>query len=267
MQKGFDYLFEKTDQLPSELAEVVLGFNFTGGFTEVTNKFKLHLDQADILEDLTFRLMFGEIDSVTFINNLSRDLILPSGTAKEISDDVNDKIISPVKNALMKHIEEISEEYKDIELDESLLDDTPEPFHPKSAYNEPIIDEAPVVHHLPPVHESKLTHSEVLDGIENPHPAFINNSPIRTVSGSKSYVDVMGIRNKTTPVINKPPTVEVKPEPAPIPQPKIDPILVKSSSVVVSSPNKTETLPTKPELILPVSSNLKSTDPYKETIK
>ncbi len=270
MQKGFDYLFEKTDQLPSELAEIVLAFDFTGGFTKVVSKYKLHLDQAEILEDLTFRIMFGDMDGVTYTSRLASDLSLPAGTAKELSDDINTAIVEPVKKDLMKHVEEEAEYYKDVELDESEIAEinndgnktspSPQPFHPKSIYNEPITENAPIVHHIAPIHETKLTLSDVLHGIENPHPSIGGNSPIRTASGSKSYADIMGGSTTTKPVYPQP-VVEIKPTPppTPVPAPKIDLIAMKSSSVVVSAPNKIETLPVKSVDILP-------TDPYKESV-
>ncbi len=272
MQKGFDYLFEKTDQLPSELAEIVLAFNFTGGFTEVVSKYKLHLDQGEILEDLTFRVMFGDLDAVTFVGKLSSDLSLPSGTAKELSEDINSKIIEPVKKALMNHVEEQAEAYKDIELDESELEDeenptpSPQEFHPKSAYNEPITNDEPAVQHI----SQKLTHADVLHGIENPHPSIGGNSPIKTASGSKSYADIMAPVKQVKPEVIVPAQKPVEQTPVSVPTPalqqKVDFIAMKSSSITVSAPNKIETLPATVTENLPTVTESKSVDPYKETI-
>jgi hypothetical protein len=59
------------------------------------------------------------------------------------------------------------------------------------------------------------------------------------------------------------PAIEVKSTPAPTLQQKVDLIAMKSSTVVVSAPNKIETLPAKAPENLPT---ITSVDPYKETI-
>ncbi len=270
MKKGFDYLFENTDQLPPEIAEVVLEFKFTQGFTNLINKYKLHLDQAEVLEDMTFRVMFADMTGTEFTAKLVSELGLAPVTAKELTDDTNTNIIEPVKKAIQDKINGMLEEYKDIELDEEPAP-SPEVFHPKSAYNEPITNDAPTVHHLAPIKENKLTHADVLHGIENPHPSIGGNSPIRTASGSKSYADVMASSTTEKPVYPQAPkehTVEIKPvqpiaSPTPSLQQKVDLIAMKSSAVVVSAPNKIETLPAKAPENLPT---ITSVDPYKETI-
>ncbi len=268
MKKGFDYLFENTDQLPPEIAEVVLEFKFTQGFRNLINKYKLHLDQAETLEDMTFRVMFAEMTPSEFTAKLVSELFLAPVTAKELTDDTNIEIIEPVKKAIREKIDGMLEEYKDIELDE---EPTPQTFHPASAYNEPITNDTPQVHHLAPIHETTLSHADVLHGIENPHPSIGGNSPIRTASGSKSYADIMGGSTTVKPTYpeapKEHPVAEVKPTtPTPVTpslQQKVDLIAMKSSSVVVSAPNKIETLPAKLVENLPT---IKPVDPYKESI-
>ena len=278
MKKGYDYLYESVEELPPELAEVVLEFKFTQGFRTIINKYKLHLDQAEVLEDMTFRVMFAEMNASQFVAKLVSELNLAPVTAKELADDTNINIIEAVKKAIQEKINGMLEEYKDVELDESEIHDetseaTPSPkeFHPKSAYNEPITNDTPTVHHIAPIKENKLTHADVLHGIENPHPSIGGNSPIRTASGSKSYADVMASSTTEKPVYPQAPkehTVEIKPvqpiaTPTPSLQQKVDLIAMKSSSITVSAPNKIETLPAKAPENLPA---ITSVDPYKETI-
>ncbi|MEI8061847.1 MAG: hypothetical protein WCG97_00930 [bacterium] len=296
MKKGFDYLFESTDKLPPEIASVVLEFNFTGGFTSLINKYKLHLDQADDLEDMTFRVMFADMKPADFTAKLVSDFKLAPVTAKELTDDTNTNIIEPVRKSIQDYINTMLEDYKDIEIDESKIEGedkttnvainpsvpSPQEFHPKSLYNESITDEEPKKHN----NGTTLTHADILHGIENPHsslqqikpaePFKMENSPIKKVSGSKSYADVMGggsnkVKWNDANEIEKaihhaplsPKTPEVKAEKpsnlpaetpvilpakttgAVVPKLTVDPIAQKSSSVVVSSP---------------------STDPYKEVI-
>lgn len=259
MKKGYDYLFESADQLPSEVGDVVLSFKYVQGFRTLVNKYKLHLDQAETLEDMTFHVMFGDMSASEFTAKLVSELNLAPVTAKELTDDTNTNIIEPVKKAIQDKINGMLEEYKDIELDEEPTEPTTPTFHPKSLYNEPITDDAPAVHRIAPHHETTLTHADILHGIENPHPS-IGNSPVRTASGSKSYSDIMG-GGKITPheEPKKQPIIEPAPKPTPTLQQKVDLIAMKGTSISVSTPSKTENLPVKTTGNLPM-------DPYKETI-
>ena len=284
MKTGYSYLYEKIDTLPPELAEVVLYFDFTRAFDSLVSKYKLHYDQSDVMQNLTFQLMFEEISPSDFTHGLVSQASLAPGTAKELADDINTTIISVLKGLIMKRVKDVTDMY---ETDENYFEEatpSPQEFHPKSAYNEPITNDAAPIHHIAPIKENKLTHADVLHGIENPHPSIGGNSPIRTASGSKSYADVMASSTTEKPVYPEAPAehkVEIKPVPQPAIeikpvqtvvkpttplQQKVDLIALKSSSVVVSAPNKIETLPVKAPENLPSVTESKPVDPYKETI-
>lgn len=272
MKTGYSYLYEKIKEMPQELGEVVLDFDFTHAFDSLVSKYKLHYDQSEVMQNITFQLMFEEISPSDFTHKLVTDASLAPGTAKELADDINTTIISALKVLIMQRVRDVADMY---ETDENYFEEatpSPQEFHPKSAYNEPITNDSAVVHHLAPIKENRLTHSDVLHGIENPHPSIGGNSPVRTASGSKSYADIMGGSTTVKPVypetpkpaIEIKPVVEEKPIPTPVVEPKtlqqkVDLISMKSSSVVVSTPNKTEILPVIPPNNLPI-------DPYKETL-
>lgn len=268
MKTASSYLFEKLKELPPELAEVVLNFDFTNSFDSLVNKYKLHYDQSEVIQNLTYKLMFEEITPSDFTQKLVNECSLIPVTAKELTDDVNLTIISNLKRLILQRVQEVTDMYEtdDNSFKDSSNDTSPQPFHPKSAYNEPITNDAPIIHHLTPTQETKLTHSDILHGIENPHPSINFNSPIKTVSGAKSYSTIMAGSTTVKPVYPEPqkqPVIEIKPTPTPPPQQKVDLIGMKSTSVVVSSPNKIETLPAKQPENLPA---VKTVDPYKETI-
>ncbi len=218
MKTGFDYLFENTNKLPPEIADVVLNFKFTQGFSTLVNKYKLHLDQAEILEDMTFRVMFSDMTDTEFTAKLVSELGMSPVSAKELTEDTNTNIVAPVKLAIETRIHGMLEDYKDIDDNEIEPMDTedeegsipsPAAFHPNS-YNEPITDDNEKHHavsigarqnitHSPTIPGSSLTHADILHGIENPHSTLPNmgNSAIKTASGSKSYSDVMAASNPT----------------------------------------------------------------------
>ncbi len=288
MTKGFDYLFESADQLPPEIAEVVLAFKYTAGFRALVNKYKLHLDQAETIEDMVFHVMFNEMSSSEFTAKLVSEIGLAPVTAKEFTEDANTNIIEAVKKAIEEKVNGMLEEYKDVELDgeeePAASIPSPQEFHP-SKYNEPIVDEPAPTHHIEQIHTNTLTHADVLHGIENPHPStpHMGDNSMKTVSGSKSYSDIMAtsgtpksqapeqnLSNRPTilsselSVSDKPQTPEVKPTPTL--QQKVDLIALKSSSVTVSSSSKVSSnLPETPASKLPAISAKPAADPYKES--
>lgn len=291
MKKGYDYLIENANLLPSEIAEVVLDFKYTLGFRTLVSKYKLHLDQAEVLEDLTFRVMFNEISPSEFTAKLVSDLNQAPVTAKELTDDTNENIIMPVKNAIAERIHAMLEEYKDIDDSEITIEgDETKTFHPKSAYNEEIIDDfsKPDPKHLYS-HIGTLTSADILEGIENPHSSLPGNlnRAVRSASGSKSYSDVMAATNPT--LYRGGELHKVAPEPVKMPEMKaipvvqsatpdvlknlpsvainMDPISMKSSAIVVSSPVKIDTAPEIKTGFIhnDITPAPTTVDPYKET--
>jgi len=320
MKKGFDYLFENTNELPPEIAEAVLEFKYSKGFSALMSKYKLHYDQAETLEDMTFRVMFSDMTPNEFTAKLVSELRLAPAIAKELTEDTNANIIDPVKALIRAKIDAMLEEYKDIPDSEVAGEyEEAEPWKEgktlSSIYNEPVGDnhaiasqniahstyqpihnQDPLVdpanqlqkqqgttvpaHDLPtpshsPFNSANLTNSDVLHAIENPHPSFGGpmNSAIRTVSGTKSYSDVMAqsaFKNTNQGAPHSTPSIAPMHSSgmtAPIVKPLngVDLLNMKGSALTVTMPTKTEgTVPNsasgKIQHELPTS----GVDPYKE---
>jgi len=120
MKTGYSYLYEKIDTLPPELAEVVLYFDFTRAFDSLVSKYKLHYDQSDVMQNLTFQLMFEEISPSDFTHGLVSQASLAPGTAKELADDINTTIISVLKGLIMKRVKDVTDMY---ETDENYFEE------------------------------------------------------------------------------------------------------------------------------------------------
>jgi hypothetical protein len=150
MKTGFDYLLDSADKLPSELADVVLGFNYINKFKILMNEYGLHYDQADLLEDLTFRAMFGEISATEFTAKLVSDGEVSPEVAHDLTIATQNEIVLQVKDLLEAKIAELEDNDSNEnikELDEKTTEQfdqlsQSQQFHP-SQYQEEIDDSQP----------------------------------------------------------------------------------------------------------------------------
>lgn len=313
MKKGFDYLFENTDQLPAEIAQAVLEFKYSKGFSTLMSKYKLHYDQAETLEDMTFRVMFSDMTPNEFTSKLVSELRLAPAVAKELTEDTNTNIIDPVKALIRQKIDAMLEEYKDISDSEvageyeepepwketrtasSIYNETIEDNHaiasqvlPHSTYQpihnqDPLVDQAgqpqkasDLSHSVQigatpsPLNSANLTNSDILHAIENPHPSFGGiNSAIKTVSGTKSYSDVMAQSAATNQIKSVPNPVKTPEVIIPTVKPLngADLLKMKGASLTVTMPTKPTSTPPadatgKIQHMIPTS----GVDPYKEPV-
>ncbi len=124
MKTGYSYLYEKTDEMPQELRGVILDFDFNHAFDTLVSKYKLHYDQSEVMQNLTFQLMFEEISPSDFTHGLVSQASLAPGTAKELADDINTIIISALKHLIMERVKEVTDMY---ETDENYFEE-PTPY-------------------------------------------------------------------------------------------------------------------------------------------
>ncbi len=115
-----NYYDEKLKTLSENLQYAVIMSDWKKSLIEIQNQFKLHIDQTQVLEDSTIRLMFGDIDAPDFINNMFNDAHVNSETAADILLEIDLKILKKIRDRL----EALSEqEKKDEEIENILLDD------------------------------------------------------------------------------------------------------------------------------------------------
>lgn len=114
------YYDEKIKTLPENLQYAIMMSDWEKTLIEIQNKFKLHIDQTQVLEDSTIKLMFGDIDASDFINIMFNDGHVNSTLAADILLDIDLKILKKVRQTLID-IEE--KEKEDEELEELLMDE------------------------------------------------------------------------------------------------------------------------------------------------
>lgn len=114
------YYDEKLITLSENLQYAITMSNWQESLVQIQTKFKLHIDQTQVLEDCTMKLMFGDIDAPDFINHMFSDAHINSETAADILLEVDLKILKNIRECL-EIIEEGEKEEEEIE--NFLLDD------------------------------------------------------------------------------------------------------------------------------------------------
>jgi hypothetical protein len=114
------YYQEKLETLPENLQYAVMMSDWQKSLIQIQTQFKLHIDQTQVLEDSTIKLMFGDIDAPDFINHMFNDAHINSELAADILLEVDLKILKNIRQRL-EAMEKTKEE--DEELENLLLDD------------------------------------------------------------------------------------------------------------------------------------------------
>ncbi len=114
------YYQEKLATLPENLQYAVIMSNWKESLVKIQVEFKLHIDQTQVVEDSTIKLMFGDIDAPDFISHMFNDAHINSETAADILLEVDLKILKNIRERLEAQ-ERVAEE--DTEIENLLLDD------------------------------------------------------------------------------------------------------------------------------------------------
>ncbi len=109
-----NYYNEKMDQLDENLRYAIIMSDWQKSLITIKDKFKLHIDQTQILEDSVVKLMFGDIDASDFINNLFNDGHINSETAADILLEIDSEILKKIRERL-EQIEEEQEKEQELE--------------------------------------------------------------------------------------------------------------------------------------------------------
>ncbi|MES3005661.1 MAG: hypothetical protein V4664_01795 [Patescibacteria group bacterium] len=115
MQTGLSYFRKNLKNLPLDVREAIVNTEYLEGLEEIQNSEKLHIDQAASMEELTFRLMLGEIDTEDYSIEIGKALNIDSLKTAQIVRAVDEKIMQPIKMELKK-IQDENAPIEDVEL-------------------------------------------------------------------------------------------------------------------------------------------------------
>ncbi len=114
------YYDEKLETLPENLQYAISMSNWEESLVQIQTQFKLHIDQTQVLEDCTMKLMFGDIDAPDFISHMFGDAHINSEMAADILLEVDLKILKKIREDLVDMDEGDKEEE---EIENFLLED------------------------------------------------------------------------------------------------------------------------------------------------
>ncbi len=90
------YYDQKLETLSENLQYTIMMSDWKKSLVQIQTQFKLHIDQTQVLEDCTMKLMFGDIDAPDFINHMFNDAHINSETAADILLEVDLKILKKI---------------------------------------------------------------------------------------------------------------------------------------------------------------------------
>ncbi len=87
-------------KLPPLFQEAIRNFDYDKKMAGITEKHKLHIDQAFILEKTIADIIFGDIHSDQMIHKLESELHMPKDKVSELAIDVNGIVLLPIREAI-----------------------------------------------------------------------------------------------------------------------------------------------------------------------
>lgn len=93
-----EQMTEKFALLPEDFQEAIRTFDYDKRLQNVSNKFKLHIDQLVVLEQSMADIVFGDMRATNLPETLSNGLRISREQANEISIEINSAILVPLKD-------------------------------------------------------------------------------------------------------------------------------------------------------------------------
>jgi hypothetical protein len=231
---------ERTKELPLDVRMGIVDTDFLTAIRNIQRDNQLHIDQGAALEDLTFKVILGDITDEEYLQDLQRDLSIDQAFAYKIANSVNENILEPIRTEIKKLQEETE-----------ILNSVPTAAEIAALPEEP----------AEPEH---LNAADVLAGIEDPDPSI----PVQ----HETIIPNVPTAPKPAAVTATPPV----PTPVTAPVVPVTPAQPAQATVLPPvAPSKTPTVKIAEALNLkleqPVSTKPAqiehSIDPYKEPIE
>src|SRR3989344_6014058 len=93
---------KKFDALPADIKSIVYSADMLGVIKKTGEKYKLHIDQLDVLEAETADVMTGFSKPDDFVANLSASLSVDRVQAENIAKDINDGLFIKIRESLKR---------------------------------------------------------------------------------------------------------------------------------------------------------------------
>ena len=101
-----EQLLEMYHKLPKDVQEAILSVDTSEAIREIGEKHKLMIDKIGDLADETGLVMLGITRPGQYVSHLIERLEIDQETAQEITEEVNNRILFPIRDSLRKIQEE-----------------------------------------------------------------------------------------------------------------------------------------------------------------
>lgn len=91
---------ERFAKLPPKLQEAITSTEVAEKLREIAQRYRLHLDQGQILENETYMVLLGVEQAGKYKENLKKELHISTEQAKQITDDIAKEIFLSIRNRL-----------------------------------------------------------------------------------------------------------------------------------------------------------------------
>jgi len=234
-------LKEKFDALPSTVQEAILGTRVSEAVQAIGKKRSLLIDQVGSLETEVMLLLVGLSDTEEFPDNLRENLEVSSSQAEEITGDVNDMILEPIRQRMLEATEEEDETTL---TRESILREIESP--------------SPARFTTAPAASLAETHNDKVLGKGSPDEVPVHTEPLASlplpIDPSHELSAPAALVAEIAPVVE----TSIAPTPAP-PAPPIIPV-APSIPITQAPRTVTEIKPAQPE-------KRRTIDPYREPLE
>ncbi len=216
-----DIIKNRFNQLPEDIQQAIQDINLASKFDSISQKNNLRIDQNGNLQTETLLVMLGLESNSDYIDNVQKSLEISRPEAINIAKDVNELILSPIRDSL-RAIQEVHSELES-QQPETIVQPSPIPTPPTPTPTTPItleqagqftIEPKPTPSTSNLYKDSGLNREDILKSIEDDQIP----KPVEPVQESKvNLVDHL----LTTPKVNvqkveqKQVVVDKKPDQAP----------------------------------------------------
>lgn len=122
---------EAYHNLPDLVREIIDGSEWEKSIRNITNKYKLLINQGLLLEDETLLVMLGLSDPKDFVQTISSEADIDPQVAKQIGKDIEDEVFVKIREALQEQTGESADD--DFIIEDALKEtDESEPVYNKS---------------------------------------------------------------------------------------------------------------------------------------
>jgi len=112
---------ERMNSIPQQYKEVIDGFGWEKIIEKIGKENELYYDQMESLYIETFLVMLGLTDPEQFVYTLEEELVIDNAKANELAEDIDSKLLTPLREALLKKFPDMDDPAgEDFEDEETL---------------------------------------------------------------------------------------------------------------------------------------------------